>query len=215
MGMTILFQGDSITDGGRLRDSDRSWDLNHQMGHSYAFGVNTLLGSQYPEKDYNFINRGISGNRVTDLYARIQEDFLNLKPDVLSILVGVNDIWHQLNTGIGNSPKRYERVYRLILDEVKEALPNTKVVMMEPFVLPVGAQAENYDKFYPMLTEVRVIVKKLAEEYGHIFIPLQEKFEALSKTKDPSYWLWDGVHPTVSGHGFIAKEWIEATKSIL
>src|SRR3954447_2755189 len=114
---TILFQGDSITDGNRGRDNA----LNHIFGHGYVHLIASRLGADYPERQLAFINRGISGNRVVDLYARWQEDTLNLKPDVLSILVGVNDVYMQLANGSGVSAAKFERVYSLLLEEAKTA----------------------------------------------------------------------------------------------
>ena len=215
MALKILFQGDSITDGGRWKDKEHEWDLNHHMGQGYAFAVSSLLGSKYPEKEYEFVNRGISGNRITDLYARMREDIINIAPDVLSILIGVNDVGREVFESRGTEPEKYERIYRLIIDETKQKLPNTKLVLMEPFSLPVKDVGKVFDRWENHLAPLREIVKKLAEEYGFIFVPLQEKFNDLCKIKEASYWLWDGVHPTPSGHGIIAQSWIEATKDIL
>ena len=120
----ILFQGDSITDGKRLRGKENEWDLNHQMGHGYAFVVNALLGSRYPERNLKFINRGISGNRVADLYGRWKEDTLNLHPDVLSILVGINDCGSTIYEDAGSDPDRFEKIYQLLIDEAKEQNPD-------------------------------------------------------------------------------------------
>lgn len=143
---TILFQGDSVTDGNRYKDKSQEWDLNHQMGHSYPYVINALLGSKYPEKGYIFKNRGISGNRITDLFGRWKEDAINLKPDILSILIGVNDCNSQLSEHTGSSPEKYERVFHMLLDEMKEANENVQFVLCEPFILPTGDVLMNYLK---------------------------------------------------------------------
>lgn len=206
----ILFQGDSITDGARMKDCD--WDLNHQMGHGYAYIVNSTLGAKYPEKNLKFINRGISGNRVADLYARWIEDSINIKPDILSILVGINDCEQLRYYGKGSDAVRFEKIYRLLLDEAKECNPDIKLVLMEPFGLPVGEREEKPDEMFSLLKGYQEATKRVAEDYGAIFIPLQEVFNELSEKYSPDYWSWDGIHPTVCGHGIIAEEWMKRVK---
>ncbi|MGN1019963.1 MAG: SGNH/GDSL hydrolase family protein, partial [Aristaeellaceae bacterium] len=198
-GTTILFQGDSITDGLREKNRDRAWDLNHQMGHGYAFLVNARWGAQYPERDFAFINRGISGNRIADLYGRWQEDAVNLRPDVLSILVGINDAACTLWENSGSGPERFGRICQLLLDEARAANPDLLVVLMEPFVLPVGDRKEAYDQWLSLLRPLQAQIRRAAERNGAIFIPLQERFERLCHLREAAYWVWDGIHPTVSG----------------
>jgi lysophospholipase L1-like esterase len=130
---TILFQGDSITDGGRSRNED----LNHVMGHGYAYLVAARLGADHPELGLRFLNRGCSGNRVVDMYGRWREDALNLKPDVISILIGVNDVGSEFKRNAGVPAAKYEKVYRLVLEESREALPGVRFVLMEPFYVPL------------------------------------------------------------------------------
>ena len=208
MSKVILFQGDSITDGARMKDCD--WDLNHQMGHGYAYIINSTLGSEYPEKDLKFVNKGISGNRVGDLYARWIEDALNINPDILSILVGINDCEQLRFYGKGSDAVRFERTYRLLLDEAKENNPDVKFVLMEPFALPVGDdRRDSYPELSKMLKCYQDATKRVARDYGAIFIPLQSVFDELSEKYSPEYWSWDGIHPTVCGHGIIAKEWMK------
>ena len=188
----ILFQGDSITDGKRLRGKENEWDLNHQMGHGYAFIVNALLGSRHPERNLKFINRGISGNRVADLYGRWKEDTLNLHPDVLSILVGINDCGSTIYENAGSDPDRFEKIYQLLIDEAKKQNPDLLLVLCEPFLLPVGERKEHF------------------KEWNDLMKPLQDKFNQLCEIRDPDYWVWDGVHPTVCGHQILADEWMKA-----
>ena len=207
---TILFQGDSITDGLREKNKDRAWDLNHQMGHGYAFLVNARWGAQYPERHFAFINRGISGNRIADLYGRWQEDAVNLRPDVLSILVGVNDVGYTMWEQSGSGPERFGRIYQLLLDEARAANPALLPVLMEPFVMPVGDRKDTYQDWLSLLQPLQKQTRLIAERNGAIFIPLQERFNALCEVREASYWVWDGIHPTVSGHQVIADAWMEA-----
>lgn len=207
---TILFQGDSITDGLREKNRDRAWDLNHQMGHGYAFLVNARWGAQYPERRFAFINRGISGNRIADLYGRWQEDTVNLRPDVLSILVGINDVGFTMWEQSGSGPERFGRIYQLLLDEARAANPALLPVLMEPFVMPVGDRKDTYQDWLSLLRPLQEQTRLIAERNGAIFIPLQERFERLCQVREASYWVWDGIHPTVSGHQVIADAWMEA-----
>ena len=207
---TILFQGDSITDGLREKNRDRAWDLNHQMGHGYAFLVNARWGAQYPERRFAFINRGISGNRIADLYGRWQEDTVNLRPDVLSILVGINDVGFTMWEQSGSGPERFGRIYQLLLDEARAANPALLMVLMEPFVMPVGDRKDTYQDWLSLLRPLQEQTRLIAERNGAIFIPLQERFNALCQVREASYWVWDGIHPTVSGHQVIADAWMEA-----
>ncbi len=213
MSKVILFQGDSITDGNRLKTND--WDLNHQMGHGYAYIVNSTLGSKYPDKNLKFVNKGISGNRAGDLFARWIEDTIKIKPDILSILVGINDCEQLRYYGNGSDAVRFERIYRLLLDEARENNPDIKLVLLEPFALPVGEREEKAEEMFSLLKGYQEATKRVAEDYGAIFIPLQSIFNELSEKYSPDYWSWDGIHPTVCGHGIIADEWMKRCKCII
>lgn len=209
MEKVIVFQGDSITDAGRSREGDQ-W-----AGYGYPTMVKGQLGYEQPGK-YVFYNRGISGNRVVDLYARIKQDIINLKPDYLSILIGVNDVWHEFGGHNGVDAPKYERIYRMLIEEIREALPACRIMILEPFVLPgTGTQSteEEPDKWEIFRSEVEkraAAAKRVAESYGLPFVPLQERFNAAAKTAEPAYWLMDGVHPTAMGHDLIKRAWLEA-----
>jgi lysophospholipase L1-like esterase len=205
-GSVILFQGDSITDGNR----GRSQDLNHIMGHGYAFSIASRLGADYPEKKFVFYNRGISGNKVNDLEKRWQADTLELKPDLLSILVGVNDsasVVFQREPVI--STERYEEIYRTLLDRTLLLFPKVLPVVCEPFVLKVGKVKENWDAFNADIEKRQTVVRKLATEYNAVFVGFQEIFDKACEKAPAEYWKWDGVHPTVAGHELMAREWIK------
>ncbi len=205
----ILFQGDSITDGNRNKDED---DGNHGLGHGYAFMVAGRLGLDYAEKNYKFLNRGISGNRIVDLFGRWKEHTINLQPDVLSILVGVNDIEREIVLKTGVSVEKYEKVYRFLLDETVRELPNIKLVLCEPFLLPVSKNSMYYEEWSSKLKSCSQTIKNLAKEYRAVFVPLQDMFFEACNKMPAGYWLWDGVHPTYAGHELIFRKWIETVK---
>jgi lysophospholipase L1-like esterase len=200
----ILFQGDSITDGNRTRDEDP----NHVMGHGYAFLIASRLGFDYADRGFQFFNRGISGNRIVDLFGRWKEDTLNLKPDILSILIGVNDVNGRF-WDVGVSAKKFEQVYDMLLTETKEELPHIQLVICEPFILPVGRVKENLDYFTKEIKLRQEAAKRIAEKHGAIYIPLQADFEEAAKQAEDTYWMWDGIHPTTAGHELIARKWLQ------
>ena len=213
MSKLILFQGDSITDGNRIRTNE--WDLNHQMGHGYQFIINAKLGAEHPEKDYRFINRGISGNRIADLYGRWQEDTLKYKPDILSILIGVNDVHSYILRDSGSLADRYDKIFQLLIDEVKDVKPDTKIVICEPFVLSVKDKEEYAEKMMYYLAPIQEKARLVAERNDAVFVPLQQKFTELGKKFGNEYWIWDAVHPTVCGHQLIADEWLKCCEKLL
>ena len=209
---TILFQGDSITDCGRKREDPAS------LANGYPRLVAADIGFDNPNQ-YTFYNRGISGNRIVDLYARIKIDLINLKPDYMSILIGVNDTWHEINKQNGVDTAKYERVYSMLIEEVKEALPDIKIIILEPFVLKGSATVsteeipDRWERFNKDVREKAAAACRVADKYGLKFVPLQEKFSALDKENE-GIWTADGVHPTVFGHELITREWLAAFDEI-
>ncbi len=203
---TVLFQGDSITDASRNRD------LPFDLGKGYPNLVSAHLGFENPG-EYEFINRGISGNRIVDLYARMKIDLINLKPDIMSILIGVNDIWHEISWENGVAPDKFRKIYSMLIEEVKDALPDIKIMLLEPFVLEGSATAENMDRFSEV-HKMAQATREIAEKYSLVFIPLQDKFDDAVKLAPPEYWLGDGVHPTPKGHELIKREWLKAFETI-
>ena len=205
--MKILFQGDSITDCGRSRDNDS------YLGHGYPRFVQGKLMVSEPGK-HTFINRGISGNRIVDVYARIKADILNVKPDVMSILIGINDVWHEIGNHNGVDAPKFEKIYDMLITEIKEALPDIKIMILEPFVLKVCATIENWDIFNPETKLRAQASKRIAEKHNLTFIPLQDMFDAMPDNVLPDYWAGDGVHPTAAGHELISNEWIKVFKTL-
>lgn len=212
--MKILFQGDSITDGNRYKEPERRHDLNHQIGHSYAFIVSGMLGAEYPDAGLKFVNRGISGDTTRGLLRRWREDALDIEPDVLSLLIGTNDCFLEGENHI--EPEEYEKNLESILSQSFETNGELKVFLMEPFFLPTK------DRFKAKENTCREeigrysqICRRIAEKDGRIFfIPLQHLFDEAAEGRDCSYWIWDGIHPTESGHALIAREWIKAFKAM-
>ncbi|MCU6709943.1 SGNH/GDSL hydrolase family protein [Paenibacillus sp. J5C_2022] len=201
--MVILFQGDSITDGNRGRDEDSSYIL----GQGYPFLISGKLGFELAEKQPIFINRGGSGNRASELYARWNEDALNLRPDLISILIGVNDVGWALNS----ITDRFERSYRHLLEETKSVLPDTGLVLCEPFLLNTGL--DRWEERKRQIEHYQRTVRRLAEQFQAVFVPLQEAFNNACTRADAAYWIWDGVHPTAAGHDLIAREWLNAVQN--
>ena len=205
----IVFQGDSITDAQRNRQHDE------YPGNGYPTLIKARLGVDLPGQ-YECLNRGVSGDRIVDVYARMRRDIVQLKPDIVSILIGINDVWHELNdnpNGVDND--KYFRTYCEILDEIKTACPDVRFFILEPFVLKAAATEDNWASF-DRETRLRAqSARRAAERYGCVFVPLQDKFDALCAKAAPSYWLIDGVHPTAMGHQLIADALIEAVKANL
>ena len=206
--VVILFQGDSITDGNRSRNED--W--NHVMGHGYAYLLASQLGYQQPGKNFHFYNRGVSGNKITDLAARWQQDTIDLKPDVLSILIGVNDVNSMFAGQEPVKAEKFEEVYRSILSQTKEKLPEVQLVICEPFLFPIKKVKEAW---VPEMKNRQVIVRNLAGEFNAIFVPLQSAFDAMLTKAPATYWIWDGIHPMPAGHELIARKWIHTVKKTL
>jgi lysophospholipase L1-like esterase len=206
---TVVLIGDSITDGGRARTGN---DYNHTMGQSYAFVIAAILGDQLAERDITFINRGISGNCVPDLQARWKTDVLDLKPNFLSILVGVNDTFFPKNGG--ETVEQYEQGYDKLLSETLAALPGVKIVLGQPFLLPVGKFKDTYAASLAELKKRQVVVERLAAKYHLPVVRYQEAFDAACRRAPADHWTWDGVHPHYAGHGLMAEEWMETVATM-
>ena len=206
--LTVLFQGDSITDNGRNRSAPDP-NTAAQLGSGYPYLIAASALAAEPSRGLRFFNRGISGNKVPDLVARWDVDTLSLKPDVLSILVGVNDFWHKLLNGYKGTIEDYERELGELLRTTRAALPATRFVVLEPFVLRTGSVD---DRWFPEFDARRAAAARVAHAAGATFIPLQAMFDRLTRSTPPAYWAADGVHPTPAGHAAIARAWRDAVR---
>lgn len=206
-GGVVLFQGDSITDAGRDKKGQKP-NQPRGLGNGYPLHIAGGLLSDHGELGLTIHNRGISGNKVPDLEKRWQKDALDLKPDVLSILIGVNDIWHKLNGRYDGTPEVYRDGFAKLLADTRAALPETTFVICEPFVLRCGAVKDNW---FPEFETRRAFAEEVAKEAGAIWVPFQQRFnEAVEAGTEPAYWAGDGVHPSLAGHALMAKTWRES-----
>jgi lysophospholipase L1-like esterase len=208
-GNVILFQGDSITDAGRNRD-DGSSNAPAALGSGYSLLAGASLLEKYPKLDLKIYNRGISGNKVYQLAERWDKDCLDLKPDILSILIGVNDIWHKLNGDYKGTVDIYRNDYIALLERTKKALPNVKLIICEPFAVP-GVKAVD-DKWYPEFYSYQKAARDIADKFGAVFIPYQKIYDEAQKQAPGSYWTPDGVHPSLAGAKLMASAWLETIK---
>lgn len=196
----ILFQGDSITDCGRSRTDDQ------QLGGGYVALLSAWLKARYPEHDLRILNRGISGHRAKDLRARWQADCVDLQPTVVSILIGINDVWRRYDSKDATAVAAFEADYHAMLTTVRDQV-KARLVLCEPFLLPCPpdrlAWREDLD---PKIAAVR----RLAVEFKATYIPYDGLFAAASTRQPPAYWAGDGVHPTPAGHALMAQHWLQA-----
>lgn len=197
-GAVVLFQGDSITDAGRSRENDA------MLGSGYASMLAAQLGARFPERHIRFLNRGISGNRVANLESRWQKDCIDLKPDWVSIMIGINDTWRAFDSNEATSTADYAASYRRLLEQVRDQL-DARLILIEPFVL---AHPEDRKRWRDDLNPRIDAVRELAQEFGAILVPLDGIFAAVCCQREPAFWAADGVHPTPVGHALIARSWL-------
>ena len=210
-GDVILFQGDSITDAGRSRAPAKATAPNNQpgLGNGYAWLAAAELLVARPNDALKIFNRGISGHKVFQLAERWQADCLDLKPNLLSILIGVNDIWHSLDPKLGykGTVEVYERDLQALLERTRKALPKVKLVICEPFVLRCGAVN---DRWFPEFDRYRAASKRVAKSQHTTFVPFQTMFDEAIKYAPPEHWAADGVHPSPAGASLMAYFWLKA-----
>lgn len=201
-GSRLLFQGDSITDMNWGRNQA---DRNHYLGHSYVYLVAARLGVDMPQAQLDVVTRGHSGNTVADLRKRWQEDAIDIGPDLLSILIGTNDV------GQGVQPDRFESDYRFILDASFAANGSLRLVLLDPFVLQSGKLTDDaiWSSRRAATDRLRDIVHRLAADYDAVHIATQDIFDAAAARISSQHWLWDGVHPLPQGHELIARNWLQ------
>lgn len=205
----ILFQGDSITDAGRKKE-DEGFNTPAILGSGYAMLAASDLLYKYADKSLKIYNRGISGNKVYQLAERWQKDCLDIKPNVLSILIGVNDFWHTLTNGYKGTIYTYRDDLTALLNRTRQALPGVKLIIGEPFAVS-GIKAVD-EKWYPAFNDYRAAAKDIASSFGAVFIPYQSIFDKAQKEAPGVYWTGDGVHPTLAGAHLMSHAWMEAVK---
>lgn len=202
-GDVVLFQGDSITDAGRVRDN------GNDLGRGYALMAAAQFSAKFPEKQVQFLNRGISGNRVVDLQKRWDQDCLNLKPNLVSIYIGINDTWRRYDRNDPTSTESFEAGYRDLLTQTAET--GAKLVLIEPFVLPVPVDRKQWrEDLDPKIT----VVRELAREFDARLVCLDGLFAQASTRAESAFWAPDGVHPSPAGHALIANAWLQAVGAI-
>jgi len=203
-GQTIVFIGDSITDCGRR-------DVAAPLGNGYVKFIADLIAIRYPAMKVTIVNKGISGNTVADLRERWHDDVLVLKPDWVSILIGINDVHRTLrNEPTAVSPDRYERLYRECLSLTKERT-TARLVLMEPFYISTDTETDSWRmKVLRALDDYRTVVRKLANEFGAIFVPLHDLFQEQLRYRPADMFCPEPVHPNSVGHLLIAYAWLKA-----
>jgi lysophospholipase L1-like esterase len=206
---TILFQGDSITDWGRKK-TETEPNSFAMLGNGYAYLSAADLLLNNPDKNFKIYNKGVSGNKVYQLADRWETDCLAIKPNVLSIMIGVNDFWHTLTNGYTGTIETYRTDYKKLLDRTKQALPDVKFIIGEPFAVK-GVKSVD-DKWYPKFNEYRAVAKEIAADFNAPFIPYQAIFDEAIKTAPGIYWTNDGVHPSVAGANLMAHAWLKMVK---
>ena len=200
----ILFQGDSVTDVGRIRKEEDS------LGFGYPMMVASWFAAKYPEMNVHFLNRGNSGESIKHLEIRWKEDCLDLKPTMVSILIGINDCWRKFDQNEPTTPAQFECSYRNLLDKIKKQ-GIKKIIMLEPFVLPVTPDRKAWrEDLDPKIH----VIRELARQYRATLIPLDGIFSAASVLKPSTFWTVDGVHPTNAGHALISRQWLKTVNAI-
>ena len=209
-GRNILFQGDSITDAGRNRENSNP-NSGNALGAGYSLFATANLLEAHPDADFQIYNRGISGNKVFQLQERWEQDCIELEPDLLSILIGVNDFWHTLSFDYEGTVEVYENDLRSLISETLDKLPNLKIIICEPFIVEGGTAIT--EEWYPSFSEYQKVSKKLSVEFNTGFVPFQAYFDKALEEAPASYWCPDGVHPSIAGSQLMAYAWLKTFKA--
>lgn len=203
--MKLLFQGDSITDAGRDRTD------HHNLGYGYPVYAAEELKKRYPDKEFEFVNLGVSGDQTKDLVARLESDFIEQQPDIVSILIGVNDTWHHAAMKDWIPGDVFEARYRTVLEALKQRT-HARIMMIEPFIVPVNEEkASFYEDLFPKIQ----IIRALAREYADVYLPLDGLLAALAVNHPLSDFSDDGVHPNASGSKIIGQLYADAIAPII
>lgn len=227
---SVLFIGDSVTDGGWGRSggsmkpsNERNHtDLNHIYGHSFMMLCATHYESSQPDAGWQFFNRGISGNKLSQIAERWQSDALNLKPDVVTILVGINDVYEFMRAKKENPDSAFdfaswEKQYRSLLDSLRGGNSKIKIMIGAPFISNDGKNGKlsNYAEYERTVRQLAAITKGIARDYNAAFLPFDRMFTQLTAQQPrPGYWIWDGIHPTPAGHRRMADLWIRVFDNV-
>ena len=202
--MKILFQGDSVTDAGR------DYSNIHDLGEGYPKYAAAMIRDSYPNCEFEFVDLGISGNRTKDLVARLESDFIDIQPDIVSIMIGVNDVWHHYDFIREEvTDEEFERNMRTILDAIK-ARTNAKIMMLQPILLDVEDKRHMREE----LMRKQAIFKRLADEYAAAYVATDELLRA-ETAEAPTYYAFDGVHPTSDGACYIAERYLAAISPVI
>lgn len=204
----ILFQGDSITDAGRKREVENDANSQAMLGNGYSMFTAAGLLANQPEYSLKIYNRGISGNKVFQLQERWEKDCLNLKPDILSILIGVNDYWHTKTGGYQGTLAKYNADLRDLIASTKKELPGVKIVLCEPFIIAGGTALD--ETWEADFSGYRDTAKQIAKDFNLIFVPFQKVFNEALKKAPAAYWGKDGVHPSLAGAELMSQAWLKA-----
>jgi lysophospholipase L1-like esterase len=207
-GQTILFQGDSITDAGRKREDEGTPNKPSMLGSGYPLFAAANILANHAEKDLKIFNRGISGNKVFQLAERWDKDCIELKPDVLSILIGVNDFWHTKSHNYNGTLEIYMTDYSALLTRTKKELPDVKIVICEPFIVHGGSALDK--TWEPAFAGYRKAARALAHDFNLTLVPFQDVFNEALKKAPSTYWSGDGVHPSLAGAQLMAQAWVKA-----
>ncbi len=209
-GKVIVFQGDSITDAGRSKDEQRP-NVAHGLGNGYAGIAAAQLLGENPSASWEVYNRGVSGHKVFQLAERWQDDAIDLRPDVLSILIGVNDFWHTLTHDYDGTVNVYERDFRALLDQTRAALPDVRLMIGQPFVVEGGSAI---DGRWESFGAYRAVAERVAADVNAAWIPYQQIFDRALEEAPAPYWAPDGVHPSPAGNYLMARAWLDAVETI-
>ena len=204
--MKILFQGDSVTDAGRDRSDP------HDMGNGYPRFASAMIQDSFPDTEFEFIDLGISGNRTEHLVERMEADFIEIQPDIVSILIGVNDVWHHYAFEyVETTDEQFEANYRKVLEAIKSRT-NARILMIQPFLLETVDPAKQ--ELCEELARKQAIVKRLADEYADAYLPLDEVLHSMTE-EEPAYYAADGVHPTPDGACCIGEAYLGAIAPLI
>ena len=203
--MKILFQGDSVTDA--CRDRSNTSD----MGDGYPRYASAMIQDAYSSVDFEFVNLGIGGNRTENLVARLESDFVDIHPDIVSIMIGINDVWHRYSHGIMTTDEDIERNYRTVLETLKSRT-NARILIIQPFLME--SANPNVANLREDLTRAQAIIKRLADEYADAYLPLDTILNTETE-EEPSFYTQDGIHPTPNGACYIGETYLKAVAPLI